>query len=212
MAKKKKQKTDKRDVFGVTILKPSHSRVRALKQDHEPEIHGDKFWNTSFLVMDYLQQQGLPPEPRVMEIGCGWGVAGIYCAKQHGASVIGIDADPNVFPYLHLHAEVNGVDMRTRKSRFEHLKKSHLAGHHLVLGADICFWDELVDPLYKVIRKAVKAGVQQVIVADPGRPPFDEVCERCQQKFDAEVKEWDVSGDGVKAHGWLLIVGSLPSA
>ena len=51
----------------------------------------------------------------------------------------------------------------------------------------------------------------QVIIADPGRSPFDEICERCQKKFDAEVKEWEIDDKKVKAHGWLLIVGSLPS-
>ena len=211
MGKKKKQKADKRQAYGVTILKPSHSRIRALKKDHEPEIHGQKFWNSSFLIMDYLDQQGLPPNPSVMEIGCGWGTAGIYCAKRHQASVVGVDADPHVFPYLHLHAEVNEVSIRTRTSRFEKLKKKHLAPHDLILGADICFWDELIDPVYTVIRKAIKAGVGQVIIADPGRSPFDEICERCRKKFDAEVKEWEIDDKKVKVHGWLLIVGSLPS-
>jgi len=145
-----------------------------------------------------------------MEVGCGWGLAGIYAARCHGARVTGVDADPKVFPYLHLHAEINEVTVRTRTARFEDLKKKQLAGHDLVMGADICFWDSMVDPLYKVISKAIKAGVQQVIVADPGRPPFDEVCQRCEEELDAEVKEWRV--EDPKAHGWLLIVGSLPVA
>jgi predicted nicotinamide N-methyase len=212
MARKKKQKADKRYAYGITIPKSSHSRIRALKKDHEPEIHGDKFWNSSYLIMDFLEKQGLPPNPSVMEIGCGWGAAGIYCAKQHQASVVGVDADPNVFPYLHLSAEMNDVSIRTRGSRFENLKKKHLAPHDLVIGADICFWDELIDPLYAVIRKAVKAGVGQIIIADPGRPPFDEVCARCQKKFDAQVKEWEIDNNDVKAHGWLLVVGSLSAA
>jgi RNA polymerase sigma-70 factor (ECF subfamily) len=43
--------------------------------------------------MDYLEHQGLPRETRVMEVGCGWGLAGIYCAREHGARVTGLDAD-----------------------------------------------------------------------------------------------------------------------
>ena len=208
--KKKKSKTKERHAYGVTILKGSHRRVRDLKTDHEPEIHGDKFWNTSFLLMDYLQHQGLPKKAKVMEVGCGWGLAGIYCAREHGAEVTGVDADPNVFPYLHLHAEVNEVSVSTRTALFQDLKKKHLADQDLVIGADICFWDEMVDPLYKLIRKAVKAGVGQVIVADPGRPPFDEVCERAEKKLGGKVKEWQIDNGSVKTHGWLLIVGKLP--
>ena len=209
--KKKKSKATERRAYGVTILKSSHSRIRGLKVDHEPEIHGDKFWNSSFLIMDYLQHQGLPKKPKVMEVGCGWGLAAIYCAKEHGAEVTGVDADSKVFPYLHLHAEINEVAVSTRRSLFQDLKKKHLAGLDLVIGADICFWDEMVDPLYRLIRKAVKARVGQVIVADPGRPPFDKVCEKAEKKLGGEVKEWKIDDGSVKTSGWLLIVGSLPA-
>ena len=209
--KKKKSKATERRAYGVTILKSSHSRIRGLKVDHEPEIHGDKFWNSSFLIMDYLQHQGLPNKSKVMEVGCGWGLAAIYCAKEHGAEVTGVDADSKVFPYLHLHAEVNEVAVRTRRALFQGLKKKHLAGLDLVIGADICFWDEMVDPLYRLIRKSVKARVGQVIVADPGRPPFDKVCEKAEKKLGGEVKEWKIDDGSVQTSGWLLIVGSLPA-
>jgi predicted nicotinamide N-methyase len=86
------------------------------------------------------------------------------------------------------------------------MKKSHLKGTDLMVGADICFWDEMIDPLSKLVNKAMKAGVHQVVLADPGRPPFDEVCERAQKKWGAKVKEWEVTKP-TKAHGWLLIIG-----
>ena len=209
--KHKSDKTTQREAYGVTILKPGHPRVRALKKDHEPEIHGDRFWNSSYLIMDFLERQGLPAGARVMEVGCGWGLLGIYCARKHGAEVVGVDADAKVFPYLHLHAEVNGVTLQTRRSRFEKLTKAQLDGTRVILGADICFWDEMVDPLYRMIRKATRAGVEQIIVADPGRPPFDELCERAEKNLGGELKEWEVRRP-VKTHGWLLIVGSLPTA
>ena len=211
---KKKHKSDKstqREAYGVTILKAGHPRVRALKKDHEPEIHGDRFWNSSYLIMDFLERQGLPAGSRVMEVGCGWGLLGIYCAKKHGAEVVGVDADAKVFPYLHLHAEVNGVALQTRRSRFEKLTKPQLDGTRVILGADICFWDEMIDPLYRMIRKATRAGVEQIVIADPGRPPFDELCERAEKDLGGELKEWEVRRP-VKTHGWLLIVGSLPAA
>ena len=114
-----------------------------------------------------------------------------------------------MFPFLHLHAEINKVSVRTHRALFQDLKKKQLADQDLVIGADICFWDEMVDPLYKLILKAVKAGVGQVIVADPGCPPFDEVCEKAEKKLGGEVKEWQIDNGPVKANGWLLIVGSL---
>lgn len=206
--KDKKSKTTERHAYDVTILKSNHSRIRALKKDHEPDIHGDKVWNSSFLIMDYLEQQGIREGSKVMEVGCGWGLLGIYCAKRWGADVLGVDADDKVFPYLHLHAEVNEVSLTTRKARFESMKKKQLAGTNLMVGADICFWDEMIDPLSKLVNRAMKAGVDQVIIADPGRPPFDEVCERAEKKWGAELKQWSVKKP-TKANGWLLIVGGM---
>lgn len=204
--KDKDSKTTERSAYGVTILKSNHSRIRALKKAHEPEIHGDKVWSSSFLIMDYLDRQGIKEGSKVMEVGCGWGLLGIYCAKKWGAAVVGVDADAKVFPYLHLHAEVNEITIQTRTARFESLRKSHLEGTQMMVGGDICFWDEMIDPLSKLVNRAMRAGIDQVIIADPGRPPFDEVCERAQKKWGAELKEWEVTKPS-KARGWLLIVG-----
>lgn len=213
MAKKKSlDKSIERRAYGLTILKAAHPRMRLLKKNHEPSIHGNKFWSSSYLIMDFLGYQGLPIGTRVLEAGCGWGLAGIYCAKQFGARVTGIDADEEVFPYLSLHAEVNGVEIQTRKARFEELTSADLAGYDVMLAADVCFWDEMVDPLYGLIDQAVKAGVQQVVLADPGRPPFVQVSERCCEKLGAQTKDWSVEEGPVNASGSLMIIGTLPRA
>ena len=133
----------------------------------------------------------------------------MYCAKNHGANVLGMDADSAVFPYLKLHAEINDVEVGTWRCKFEKVKKEDLKGTNLIIGADICFWDEMVDPVYKLIKKAMKVGVGQVIVADPGRPPFHALSEKVVKKFGGEVKEWEVDEE-IKAEAYLLIAGSLP--
>ncbi len=47
-----------------------------------------------------------------MEVGCGWGLLSIYCAKNFQAQLTGVDADKNVFPFLKLHAKANGVKIK----------------------------------------------------------------------------------------------------
>ena len=207
--KKKKDKQTARQAYGITVLKTADPQIRKLKKDYTPFIHGNKFWNSSWCVMDFLARQGLPQEANVLEIGCGWGLAGMYCAKNHGANVLGMDADSAVFPYLKLHAEINDVEVGTWRCKFEKVKKKDLKGTNLIIGADICFWDEMVDPVYKLIKKAMKVGVGQVIVADPGRPPFHALSEKVVKKFGGEVKEWEVDEE-IKAEAYLLIAGSLP--
>ncbi len=208
MGKKKKQKSTERHAYGITVLKSADARVRKLKSQYEPNIHGNKVWNSSWCIMDFIQQQGLRKGTRVLEAGCGWGPTGIFCAKHYDAKVTGLDADPAVFPYLELHAEINDVKIETRQATFEELKKKDLKGTRLLLGADICFWDEMVDPIYKLVKKSVAAGVDQIVIADPGRPPFHQMADKVIEKIGGEVKEWSVD-DEVKAHALLLVVGTL---
>ena len=174
-----------RQAFGLKILNGKHPGIRQIKREgHQAEIHGNKFWNSSYLIMDYLKKHPLPKRSRVLEIGCGWGLLGLYCAKQFGNRVHGIDADDNVFPYLDLHAEVNGLKMTREKKTFNQLTVDYLSDFDVVLGADICFWDEMTGQLFNLIKRSRKAGVKTVMISDPCRPPFNDLAAKCLDKLD----------------------------
>jgi predicted nicotinamide N-methyase len=201
-----KRPSDSRTAFGLEILNSNHPDIRRLKRDGSvPEIHGHKFWNSSFLIMNHLKRHPLPRRSRVMEIGCGWGLLGIYCAKQFDARVTGTDADRNVFPFLQLHARVNGVKVATEQARFERLTIERLKRVDVLLGADICFWDELTPVLLNLIKRALKAGVKQIIIGDPSRSPFTELAERCGALDNVTVLARSMVRP-VRASGELLIV------
>lgn len=125
-----------------------------------------------------------------MEVGCGWGLAGIYCAKKHGAMVTSVDIDPDVFPYLCVHAEINKVNIATMNNGFDDLTIRNLRGIDVLIGADICFWDNMVDPLKRLIRRALRAGVRLMLIADPGRSTFDEIADYFVEKQRGEILEW----------------------
>jgi predicted nicotinamide N-methyase len=190
----------------MKILNAHHPKIRRLKRDgHIPEIHGHKFWNSSFLIMNHLKKNPLPEGTRVMEVGCGWGLLGVYCAKQFGAEVTGTDADPNVFPFLDLHAEINGVKVTTEKARFEKLTVARLKNVDVLLGADICFWDELTPVLFNMIKRALRAGVKQIIISDPSRSPFTELSGRCGALGNVTVLARAIKRP-VHATGEMLII------
>ncbi|MCH7743027.1 MAG: class I SAM-dependent methyltransferase [Proteobacteria bacterium] len=197
-----------RRAYGLRILNANHKDIRRLKRDgHQAELHGNKFWNSSFLIMDYLKRNPLKKKTRVLEIGCGWGLLGLYCAKTFGCKVSGIDADKNVLPFLQLHADVNGVSMHAEKKSFHQLTVDYLSHFDLILGADICYWDEMIDVLMNLIARSKRAGVKKVIIADPCRPPFNDLAVRCQDKYEqVEVKEKFLSRP-VNSSGEILIVG-----
>jgi predicted nicotinamide N-methyase len=195
-----------RTAFGVTILTSQHKDIRRIKRQAEaPSIHGNKFWGSSYLIMDYLQKNPPAKGCRVLELGCGWGLAGIHCAKYYAAKVTAVDADEAVFPYLHLHAQHNGVAIETLQQYFEKISSKQLAEFDLIIAADICFWDELAETVYKLISRACKAGVAKVVIADPERPPFFSMAERCVEKFYGELEPWTVD-EPRRASGCLLVI------
>lgn len=177
--------------FGIERLLAGHPAMRKLRDEgHIPSIHGTKHWPSADLLIDYLQQNPLKKRAHVLDAGCGWGIGGIYCAKNFKSKVTAVDADAAVFPFLQAHAELNGVNITTLQQKFQNVKKETLADVHAVIGADICFWDELVKPLLKLIDRALDAGVRRVLIADPERAPFFALAEKCIKRYDADLVDW----------------------
>ncbi len=199
---------DIRVIHDVLILKKSHKLIRRMQRAlPEPEIHGYQIWNSSFLIMDYLLQHPPKKRQKMIEIGCGWGILSIFCAQQFKAKLTALDADEHVFPYLDAHALLNDVKIKNKIARYEALTKAELKGQRYMLGGDICFWDKLVTPLFSAIENARAAGVECIIIADPGRPPFHKLAKRCQKAWgsDVELLDWDCTSPK-KMHGELLVI------
>lgn len=184
----------------------SHPAIRKVRRaGAEPSIHGNKLWKSSALLIDYLTKH--PPEHRakVLDAGCGWGVSGIWCAKTFGSHVTALDADPDVFPFLQVAAQLNEVEITPLVSQFEELSIEQLAEYDMLIGADICFWDELADPVTHMVDRAVTAGVKHILIADPEREPFHNMAQRCVDSHLADLIEWQASSP-VKARGAIMII------
>ncbi|HEY9032394.1 MAG TPA: class I SAM-dependent methyltransferase [Pseudomonadales bacterium] len=202
--------TDKKNIalsetrFGVKILSSRHPDIRKLKKQHPTSIHGNKPWKSSFLLMDYFRRNPLPAGSRVMEIGCGWGPAGIYLNRYHDCQVTAIDADPDVFPFLQLHADINKASITSCTRRFEDIRKRDLADIDVLIAADVCFWDELTDTHRKLIKRAINAGVSKIVYADPMRSPFLSLADICAETYHAECTELELKR--FKARGALMVI------
>jgi predicted nicotinamide N-methyase len=201
--------TTKKEVlgYGVRALRARHPDIRKLKRLHSPSTFGFRVWSSSWLLMDFFRHRGLSDGTHVMEVGCGWGLAGIYCAKMHNAVVTGVDIDPDVFPYLKMHSDINKVDVGTLNKGFDGLLAKHLEGVDVMIGADICFWDTIVDSLKSLISRALDEGVQLVVIADPGRETFDRLGEYFAKKPGGVTLDWDVQSPH-RIQGKILKIGS----
>ena len=182
-----------REAFGLRILKNNHPAIRKIRADGgPPSIHGNKFWKSTYLLMDYLKEYPPKKRVRILEIGCGWGLAGIFCVKEFNAKLTSLDADDTVFPYLLHHADINGVRATTWKCRYENIRKADLQNFDLIIAADVCFWDEMSKPLLNLVRRARQVGGVRVVMSDPGREPFRVMAEECMDAFDADYVNWSV--------------------
>lgn len=195
--------------YGLRLLLSAHPEVRRLKRKYTPSVHGNKTWSTSWLLIDHLRRTGLKSGAKVLEIGCGWGLTGIYCAKKFDAAVTAVDIDAETYPYLDLHARVNRVQVEFINTRFEKVGHSLLHDVDLMVGSDICFWDELVDPLRRLVQRARRCGVRQILIADPGRPTFDRLVKTLKPKKAVQLLEREIRKPRPIA-GQILKIGGGP--
>lgn len=195
--------------FDTYALRSTHPEVRRLKrQNAYHSAHGNKVWRSSFVLMDYLVEHPLPRQVQVMDLGCGWGLSGIFTAKWFQADVTSVDIDPGVEPFLNLQADINGCEVTFRRQNFERISSKQLTPYHTLIGADICFWDSMTGVLFNLIRRARKAGVEQVLIADPGRPPFWELADRCRDAWGTEYVTRTIGKPFITTKHILVVRGS----
>jgi len=101
------------------------------------------------------------------------------------------------------------VEISTLKKDFDGIRTKHLKNVDLLIAADVCFWDTLVKPLKNLVLRALRANVQQVLISDPGRPPFEEIGEYFAGKRGGEILDWTARRPR-RSEGRILKIGSFP--
>ena len=82
-----------------------------------------------------------------------------------------------------------------------------------MIGADICFRSNMVEPLYDLIARARLSGIGKTVLSDPGRMAFRNLASRCVDELGATEMSWQVEepllswpGDAPLLHGRLLVI------
>lgn len=176
--------------YGLRVLSGNDKNLMRLRKTVRPLEHGHKIWASSWMLIDYLQTYQPDLQVRVLDFGCGWGVTGIYCAKEFEAAVTWADIDAAVLPYLNLMAESNKVDVNFLNLGVEQVRRPLLRNIDMVVASDICFCDTLIDPLRRLINRAKAACVKQILISDPGRWPFEELADHFLNQRGVELIEW----------------------
>lgn len=188
---------------GIRLLLPNHKSILKLKRKHVPSNHGHKVWPTSWLVIDYLKKMSMKSKARVLDLACGWGLSGIFCAKSFDSRVTWIDGDDEVYPYLNLLAEKNKVEGTFMHMDIDDVGRKILEKTDIVVASDICFSDELIDSLRRFINRAKKSSVSRIYISDPGRWTFLDLAEMFTKKRGVKLIDWEVTKP-VKMEGKIL--------
>lgn len=179
----------------------SHPAVkRCFRGKERPTEFGEKVWDMTFRMMVYLETTSAKS---ALEIGCGWGIVGIHLARLSGAKVLCSDVDPKLEPIVLKHAELNEVDVGFSSLGLSDLPDEALSAE-LIVGSEICYCEELSLELCAFVDRAAKAGAKQFMIADPGRPDFDALCDHCREKYPTELT--DIRLPGETKPSWLLSV------
>ena len=124
-------------------------------------------------------------------------------SKQHQAKVTALDIDPLMEFILQVHCEINDCNVDFIAKDLDLLGVSELSEYHIVVGTDICFWDSTIDKNFKLVKRVMEAGCQKFLIADPGRPPFWALVDRCANSFRTEVKGRNIYHNH-KSWGYVL--------
>ena len=188
---------------GVRLLLPNHKEIRQLRKEPAPTDHGHKIWPTTWMLIDYLKSSRAAEGKRVLDLACGWGLPGIFCAKVSFSRVTWIDGDERVYPFLEILARKNNVEPNFISMDFNRIGHSILKNIDIIIASDICFCDTLIDPIRRLVNRAKNAKVKEIYISDPGRWPFEDLAELFINKRYAELIDWEVT-EPVKSEGKIL--------
>ncbi|MEO6095704.1 MAG: 50S ribosomal protein L11 methyltransferase [Fibrobacteria bacterium] len=125
-------------------------------------------WPAARLLADFLgQNPGTVAGKRVLEFGCGCGIAGIAAAKAGAASVVANDIDPVALEFSLRNASANGIRLETDGGNL--LARPPSPDWNVILVADF-FYDRTISGIMIAWLEQARKNGSAVYIADGNRP------------------------------------------
>jgi predicted nicotinamide N-methyase len=104
---------------------------------------------------------------RVLEVGCGLGLAGIACLAR-GLAVTFTDVDKTALAFAAANARLNGFTAGFRTMLLDFRSPPTDERYPVVIGSDLMYEERLVEPLVELLRSVLAPG-GVCLIADPDR-------------------------------------------
>jgi predicted nicotinamide N-methyase len=155
--------------LSLSILRPQQADALLSEEafEHEEFLpYWAELWPSGLALARVVRRRDLEGR-RVLELGCGLGVASIVAALG-GAEVLATDWSPEALEVAAANAARNHADVETALVSWTDTERLVGAGPwDLVLGADLLYERRNVDQLLALLPRL---GAE-VLLAEPGRPP-----------------------------------------
>ena len=145
------------------------------------ELYWNRLWPASVGLAEFLVQSVGPSAlagKRILELGCGTALVGIVAA-QLGAEVVCSDIAPEALRLAERNAEANDVEL-AGTLQVDWCAPPAMERFDCVVGADVLYFEELVEPLTRTILAAVAPG-GRILLSDAIRSPFNALLHHFRQ-------------------------------
>ncbi|WP_051434372.1 class I SAM-dependent methyltransferase [Desulfonatronum lacustre] len=129
-----------------------------------------KIWPASLPLAMYMR--GVVPGhgERVLEIGAGLGLTGLFAAKR-GFSVVLSDIVPEALLFARINALRNGLGDTVVVQSVNFIKEDHPDRYHRIIASEVLYREQFFDPLLSFFRTHLEpmATAEIVLSANAGR-------------------------------------------
>ena len=161
-------------IHNIKIPLSNNKLIQQIKRKNKkPVSHGNKIWNSSLTMIDFLSRYNMQNFNNAIDIGCGWGLVVAYLEKQ-GLDCGGIDIDVNTAPFVDVVNSLNNTHVDVLYMDYKKLPRAAFKEIDLILGCDICYWEDHIENIVNLTKRAKCP----VLIADPGRDTFWELTKK----------------------------------
>ncbi|SDB05422.1 Lysine methyltransferase [Desulfonatronum thiosulfatophilum] len=129
-----------------------------------------KIWPASLPLAIYMQRLIPGPDERVLEVGAGLGLAGLFAAKQ-GFSVVVSDIVPEALLFARINALQNNLGESIQVLPIDFVKNGHIGRYHRIIGSEVLYREQFFEPLLAFLRNHLEptSRSEVLLTADASR-------------------------------------------